>query len=246
MNKKNSLKTVVITTARMGSSRLPGKVLMPIADKCSLKWIYDRVQYSLFTDGMIIATTGNPKDNVIIDFCAENNIPCYRGSEENVMLRTIEAAHMMGADVIIEVTGDCPLVDPHHIDHVIRYLFEHDYEYVSNGVISRWLPDGMDVAAYYTTTLEKAYMMKDKIIEHQGWNIGSKPKDFRVGTWIPDGDCYYPLWRLTLDTKEDLIVLDHIFNAFSMRKKPFTAEEVIDYIKENPHLLEINSSIIKK
>ena len=141
------MKVAAIVEARMSSSRLAGKVLMPIGLKNSLANIYDRLSKVLEISEICIATTENQSDDIIENWASIRGLPIYRGSENNVISRVLGAADMLSAEIIVEVTGDCPFVDPLMVNQYIEILKDSDLDYVSNNIVSTY-PDGFDVQVF--------------------------------------------------------------------------------------------------
>lgn len=238
---------VAIIQARMGSTRLPGKVLLPINGIATLGRIVDRITYSNKVNEIIVATTLNDKDDATEKYCMDMDIQYYRGSEKYVLGRVLTCAVSFRADIIVEISGDCPLIDSRHIDFLIDELINHDYDYVSNDVVNRSWPDGFDIQVYYTKILAKMneIMVMEKRTNHVGWNIGLRPYTFRVKHYPAPEEYNYPDWGLTLDTVEDLVLLIEIFKHFHSHSN-FSSKEIVNYLKGNPKLLEINKNIKRK
>lgn len=249
-------KVIAIIQARMGSGRLPGKVLLPLAGKSSLWWITQRLSLCKKVTNIIIATSTNKNNLPIIRFCQENEISWFAGDEEDVLQRVTDTVESFGrdpiADIIVDITSDCPLIDPKHIDYLVGELIKHNYDFISN-CYNRYLPDGFDVQVYRRFALEEVNkkVKRKERRQHSGWNIPALQKEkpnevsFKTFEWKPSKDLYYPHWGLTLDTKDDYRLLCKIFNHFKADIS-FSTEDVISYIKQNPHLLKINSHIKRK
>ena len=249
-------KVTAIVQARMGSSRLPGKVLMPLAGFPSLWWINQRLLLSKEITHIVVATSTNINNNPIVKFCIDNEISWFSGSEEDVLQRVTDAAEMFGhdkvEDIVIDITADCPLIDPVHIDHLVKELVKHNYDYISN-CYNRYLPDGFDVQVYRRFALEEVnrIVKKKEYRQHSGWLIPALQKErpnevnFKIGEWFPKGDCYYPHWGLTLDEAADYKLLKKVLNHFK-KDISFSAEDVIKFLHKSPHLLKINSHIKRK
>ena len=153
MYNNNGKKICATIEARMTSSRLPGKVLMNFCGKTNLEHIVERLKRSKYIDEVVVATTINKEDDSIVELC--NNIGCkyYRGSEDDVLLRVLEATKSISAEIIVEITGDCPVIDWRHTDILIEKFFSAKYDYVSN-IIERSFPRGFDVQVFPVTVLE--------------------------------------------------------------------------------------------
>ena len=147
----------------MTSTRLPGKVLLKIGEKPALEYMINRIKQSNLIDEIVVATTTNDSDLPIIDLCAKIGCKHFRGSEEDVLLRVLDAAKSVSADIIVELTGDCPFIDPEIIDNVISLYFSGDYDYASN-IVERTFPDGFDTQVFSVRSLEEvSRMTKDPI-----------------------------------------------------------------------------------
>ena len=141
------MKIAAIVEARMASKRLPGKVLLKAKNITMLDHLIDRLKKVKIIDEIIVATTINPLDQEIIDFCEAKEIRYYRGSEDDVMGRVIGAAEYCNADIIVEITADCPIIDPSIVEQIINIYLFNNVDYVSNANI-RSYPDGMDTQVY--------------------------------------------------------------------------------------------------
>lgn len=147
------MKTLVIIQARMGSERLPGKILQPIAGKPMLYWVLHRSKQAKRIDGVAIATTTNPIDDATEAFAREQQALVHRGSEHDVLTRYIESARAFQAGIIVRITGDCPLVDPDVIDRCIDEHHMNRADYSSN-VMHRTFPRGLDTEVFSLECLE--------------------------------------------------------------------------------------------
>jgi spore coat polysaccharide biosynthesis protein SpsF len=230
--------------ARMGSSRLPGKVLLEVLGKPILWWMVERVKKSKFIDNIIIATTISKKDDDIVKFCRKYNIDYFRGSEENVLDRVLKAHKKFNTDIIVELTGDCPLIDANIIDQCINFYLKNDYDYVSN-CVERSYPDGMDVQVYNTKILEeisKQNDLTDLDKEHVTPYIYQSGK-YKIYTLIAPKQYFYPDLGLTLDTKEDFEVIKQILEHFN--KKDFSLKDILKFLDKNPQIL-VNKYVKRK
>jgi len=247
-------KTVAIIQARMASTRLPGKVLLPLAGEPVLWWMAKRVSLADSVDRVVIATTARaPNDPICvhekqgINRFAGAYIHRYAGEEDDVMGRVISAAEAHDADIIVDLTADCPCVDPRHIDELIRRLKTElypDLDYVSNDIVARSWPNGLDIQCYWARTLQKCKDLFDPP-KHCGWNIAQHPEVFSIYQWQPPQSMYWPDLGLTLDTPEDYGLLKIIFDRFG-HNPAFTAEGVVNFLAENPELIKINQSVQRK
>ena len=188
------MRIVATIEARMNSSRLPGKVLLKAKEKSMLEILVERLQQVKSIDDIIVATTTNPKDNEIAYLCAKKGLGFFRGSEEDVMGRVIGAAKSAKADLIVEITADCPIIDPNIIEQIINIYIANKVDYVGNAKI-RSYPDGMDTQVFSLKTLEKSYEMTDNKIdrEHVTLHIRNNPNIFSQINVIASPDIYYPI-----------------------------------------------------
>ncbi len=238
----NKDKTIAIITARMKSGRLPEKVLLNLYDRPALQWVADRCTQA-HIDGVIIATTVDSANDPIEEALDDYLVFRYEGDEDAVLERVLAAAKWIGADIIVDVSGDCPCIDPRHIDHLMTMLTDGDLDYVSNIGI-RSFPDGLDCQCYKTEALAKAKELFNPP-HHVGWNISRHPEVFRIANWPAPPELHWPELGITLDQPEDYQLLKAIFNHFGQNSS-FAAEEVVAWLKANPHLLEINENVRRK
>lgn len=140
-------KIIATIEARLASTRLPGKVLLPLGGKPVLQFLVERLKRSKFIDEIIIATSSNIENDAIESLTKEIGIYCFRGSEDDVLSRVIGAADSRKADIIVQLTGDCPLMDPELIDECVSKYLDGGYDYVANELV-RTYPIGMDVAVF--------------------------------------------------------------------------------------------------
>lgn len=238
-----SKKTAVIIQARMGSTRLPGKVMLPLSGKPALQCLIERIRVSKKIDQIIVATTENPKDHEISELCLSLDVPYFEGSEEDVLGRVTEAAKLFSVDVIVDITADCPLIHGGLIDLMIE---EFKGGYLSNALPDRMAPDGLDVQIYDIESMQKANKQVADVLyrRHSGWNISNIPG---VRKEIYFDEVYFRRagLRLTLDTLEDYIVINRVFENF--KEDPlFTPYQLFQFIGQNPESIELNQSITPK
>lgn len=230
--------------ARMTSSRLPGKVLLDAAGKPMLERMIERVRrVSLITD-IIVATTTNPTDDPIADLARKLDVKVYRGDEHDVMRRVLEAAHMYAVDVIVELTGDCPVIDPEVVESVILAYDGDEVDYCSN-TLTRSYPIGMDTQVFSTGVLADAFLRTDDPCdrEHVSRYIHRHPELYKLKGIVADDERYAPNLRLTLDTKEDLLLLRAVFEWFTRSNPAFTLDDVLKLLKMQPELRRLNADV---
>jgi len=240
-------KIVATIEARMSSSRLPGKVLMKSGGMPMLKHLTDRLKQVESLDDIVIATTTNSSDNSIVDFSKKEKIKFFRGSEEDVMLRVVEAAKSINADVIVEITGDCPIIDPQIIEQTIQIYLANNAEYVSNCHI-RSYPIGMDIQVFKLNTLEKSLSMTNDSLDHEHvtLHIRNNPEIFTPLHIVAPPEINYPDLGLTLDEMDDYLLLNKIIEYFGGKNRYFSCLEVVSLLKKNKSWLSINERVLRK
>jgi len=231
----------------MTSTRLPGKVMKEVLGKPLLEYQFERLQRVKEADELIIATTNNDSDQPIVELCKRLGIAYYCGSEEDVLSRYYEAATQLGADVIVRVTSDCPLIDPSIVDRVIKlYKDKRDnYDYVSN-TLTRSYPRGMDTEVFSYKVLEEAFInAKEKPErEHVTPYICWQPERYRLGNVSHHEDQSRHRW--TVDQIEDFLLIENIIKALYPDKPHFNMTDVLDILKENPEWLKLNAEVEQK
>jgi len=236
------MKVVAIIQARMSSSRLPGKVLMPLVNKPVLAHVIERLSYCKMVEKIVVATTDENSDDPVADYCKNNNIDYYRGSLEDVLDRYYHAAKIYHADPILRITGDCPVIDPMVIDAVITGYLSGEYDCYGLG---GEFPDGLDCTVFSFSAIEKAWK-KAKLKserEHVGPYIENNPHLFRNGALELFQGLSQQRW--TLDEPDDYKLLTKIFNKLYRPDSPFLTYEILQLIKNNPNLLTINAQIVR-
>jgi len=233
-----------IVFARSSSNRLPNKVLIDIQNKPIIEHIINRVSKSKYLQKIVLATTKNPADNTIEKIGLRLGIDTYRGSDLDVLDRCYQAAKLFDLDPIVRITADDPFKDPEIIDDAIEtYLHANpSYDIVCN-TLEPTFPEGLDVEIISFRALEKAWKEASSIDdrEHVTKYFLDNPTEFRIFnirnnlnlSWI----------RITLDTKDDLIVVKSVYDALYPKSKQFSWREVVSYLQLNPALLEINKNV---
>lgn len=235
---------VAIIQARMGSTRLPKKVLKDICGHPMLWHVINRVRMSRRIDKAVVATTELSEDDLLAEKCQEWEIDVFRGSAEDLLDRYYNAAVKFSADPIVRITGDCPLIDPMLIDMVVEsYVQLGRYDSVALDIAT--FPDGLDTRIFSFKALQKTYKQaelpsdKENIISY----MRNHPELFRLYS-IPHKEDLSHI-RLTVDEEKDLIFVRKIFKRLAGPKdeEPFYLKDIIKLLKEEPSLLEINSNI---
>ncbi len=235
---------VAIIQARMGSTRLPGKVLLDIEGKPMLWHVVNRLKKSRLIDKIVIATTVSERDLLILRFAEENGIDRFAGSEEDVLDRYYRAAKKFRADLIVRITADCPLIDPAVVDRVIQYYLDNKDNLDHVGTAGSF-PDGLDVSLTSFAALEKAWL-EAKLPserEHVGPYIWKNPQIFRLAKIESDED--YSHLRWTVDDEKDLLLVREIYRNLYRGGRVFLMPDILDFLNKNPHLSDINKDTIR-
>lgn len=240
------MKVTAIVQARMGSTRLPRKVMRTLIDKTVLEHIIERLKKSKKIDSVVIATTVNSKDDIIAEEALRIGVPVFRGSEEDVLSRYYYAAKESKADIIVRITSDCPLIDPNVIDDMIGFYCEKNYDMVTNGgqdLSNRTYPRGLDAAIFSFETLEETYNCGKEQYEkeHVTPYIYENKKVFYY-----KNDVDYSKHRWTLDTQKDWELMSAIYDALYKGEHDFYMDEIINLFIQRPELLKINEKIKQK
>ena len=239
------MKTVIIVQARMTSTRLPGKVLLPLAGQPMLVRLLERLRRVQRTQDIVVATTINISDDAIAALCAQQCVPCHRGSEHDVLSRYADAARLHGADVVVRITSDCPMIDPVLIDQVIAAYDEGDCDYVSNMLPPTW-PYGMAVEVFSAASLVQAHAEAAQAAEREHvtpflyWH----PERYRLRNVASPVNLSHHRW--TVDTTEDYELVSRLFDQLMPIHPNFTQQDVLTLIRQHPDLIELNRHIRQK
>ncbi len=234
---------LAVVQARMGAARLYGKVLKHVCGKELLLIQNERLKKSSRIDRIVIATTDSGKDDPIEDFCVKNGIDCFRGDEDDVLKRYYDCALKYGADIIVRITGDCPLVDPDIIDRTVSLLIGEGADFAANTVPpdTSSYPDGSDVEVFTFKALERAFReCEDKFDRgHVTFYFWKYDNGFRTVQLREDFN--YSKYRFTVDYEKDLKVVEYIVRELEREGKFGAFGEVIDILKKNKDIAELNS-----
>lgn len=245
MGETPHMKTIATIEARMTSSRLPGKVLLPAQGKPMLARMVERLKMVPSLDGIVVATTVNATDDPIERAAKELGIGCWRGSEEDVLARVLDAARAHDIGVIVELTGDCPLIDPAIVEQCIQAYRAAKVDYLSN-VQERTYPIGMDTQVFATSVLDDVARRTSDPTDHEHVSlyIYRHPELYSLKNVAAPPELHDPELRLTLDTKQDYELIDAVFAALLPAKGPgFSLADVLELLRRNPELREINSHV---
>ena len=243
------MRIVASIEARMGSSRLPGKVLKKFGNETTLSLLVKRLKTCKFLDDIVIATTINSKDDLICNWCLENDISFFRGSEKDVLDRVVKSHEQMNSDLIIEITGDCPFTDPKIVDLAIENYLNRDVDVVTNCGNNLTWPMGVYAQVF---SLKNLKWVNDNINdaavhEHVSLYFYENTNLYKIHELIAPKKVSYPQMRIVLDYKEDYLFLTQIYeNLFAEYGLYFSLNEIINFLDTRPELLEINKNCIEK
>lgn len=235
----------VIIQARMGSTRLPGKVLADIEGRPMLWHIIQRVKQATKVDKVIVATTHLPEDQKVVEVAQSCGVEFFQGSEKDVLDRYYQAAKKAGAEVIVRVTGDCPVVDPQLMDRVIEFFMAGGYDHVSTAYPTATFPDGLDLWVFSFSALEKAWNQAQLQSEREHvtpymWN---HPELFNIATFENDTDMSHMRW--TVDEENDLRFIKEVYKRLYKPDKIFFMNDILALLEKEPALQEINQAITR-
>ncbi len=225
-----------IIQARMGSTRLPGKVLKKISGKPMMLYLYERFKKAKLVDKVVIATANDEINKPIIEFAKENGIDYYAGDENDLVDRLYQTAIKFGADAIVRITADCPLVDPDEVDRVIKIFLDGNFDQVSNN-FSPTLPHGLDVEVIKVSAMKKVW----ENIKEAFWRelafayIYEHPEEFKIKNADYHEDLSHHRW--TVDYPEDFEFVSQVFEKLA---GDVSMLELLEFVKKNPEIAEIN------
>lgn len=239
------METAIILQARLGSKRLPRKVLKKINGKTILEHVVNRLKKTKLSKNIIIATTRREEDKKIIDVAKKINCYTFRGSTNNVLKRYYEAAVHYKVKNIVRICSDCPLIDPKIINKVYSFYLKNNYDYVSNKITPSY-PIGMGVEILNMQSLKKANKLVKNISEkeHVTAYIYKNPKKFKIKNIRLKKKLLN--YRIVLDYIEDFQLISNILRHFKKQKKIFSLKNIIKYIDSNPLLKKKNNQNLTK
>ena len=231
---------VAIVQARMSSTRLPGKVLANIAGHPMLGHVLQRLRHARCVNQIVIATSSNPADDAIANFCELEHACCFRGSESDVLDRYYRAAQTCSADVVVRVTADCPLIDAAVVDKAVSCFLDGKYDYVSNAMRYTY-PDGLDTEVFSSAALERAWREATKLSDREHVTPYLRAGKFRVSN-VENEEVIPANLRWTVDEPSDLEFVRRVFAAFA-GSEYFGMREVLNFLNQNAAVQALNSSV---
>ncbi len=236
---------VAIIQGRMSSSRLPGKILLDIGGRPMLTRVLLRARRAQLVDQVVVATTTDPSDDPVAEFCKKRGYPCYRGNLFDVLDRYYQAAKLFKADVIVRLTADCPVIDPGEIDRTIKAFFDSGADFAANRLpppFTRTTPIGLDTEVCSFNALKRAWNEAEAKFEreHVMPYLYDEPGRFKIV--LVDHDPDYGHFRWTVDTPADLALLREIYASFN-NSDDFTLEDLLEKSEKHPEWQAINANI---
>ena len=232
-----------IIQARMSSSRLPGKVLLPLLGQPMLARQVERTRRARELDAIVVATSTDPSDDPIAACCSSRGIAYERGSLDDVLDRYYQTALKGRPDRIVRLTADCPLIDPRVIDAVVAFAVTGRYDYASNTIESTF-PDGLDVEVFTFSALETAWQeaLLPSEREHVTPYLKNAP-GIRRGNFRGDKDLSHHRW--TVDEPEDFALIEQVFEALYPEQPDFGLSEIIALLARRPELARLNAQFVR-
>ena len=232
-----------IVQARMGSTRLPGKVIMKIQNNDTMiDFVINQLKFSKTVNKIIIATTTLSEDDKIINLLGQRKIEFFRGSENDVLTRYYECAKFHSLDVIVRITSDCPLIDPEIIDDLVQKFLNSDCDFISPGFPRTYPQGSADIEVFSFRTLKKVWLeaKKPSDREHVCTYIYNNPEKFKIKKVPNTSD--YANFKWSVDRENDLKFVQEIVKRISHR--PILTDYIINLLKNEPELIDINKNFI--
>jgi len=241
-------KVVAIIQARMSSSRLPGKVMQLIGGKPMLQWVIERACLASTVDEVMVATTIDPSDDALFDFCRQHSYQVYRGSLFDVLDRFYNAALLATAQIVVRITADCPLLDPGLVDETVSLLVRENADFAANRLPPPWkrtFPIGLDVEVVKFASLERAWKEAKEPFEREHVMPYLYDLKDRFKVSILDNDTDYGSLRWTVDTPQDLEKIRKIVD-FLPTDHTFSWKDILEVSRRYPEIEELTDGIKHK
>ncbi len=239
-------RAVVIIQARMGSTRLPGKIMREVCGKPLLAHLLDRLSHCRETAELAVATTTDASDDLVASFARDRGVSVVRGPVDDVLARFGLAAEATGADIVVRVTADCPLLSPETVDAAARMVREGGYDYVSTGIAPVTYPNGLGCEAFSRAALERALAEAtdrwDR--EHVTTYIKRPEARFQCGGMALASD--HSRLRVTVDTQDDLALVSRVLETLYIRDPLFSVADVIALLDAHPEWQRLNAHVVQK
>lgn len=234
---------LAVIQARMGASRLPGKVLKELAGQPVLWHVLHRVKKSRMIDEVVVATSFREEDLEIVKYCSARGIRVFVGSEEDVLDRYYQAARLLKPKNVVRITADCPLHDADVIDSIIEKHVREDNDYTSN-TMEETFPDGLDCEVMKFSVLEEAWRKAELLSEREHvTQYIIKSNQYKKGSFVSPVNRGNERW--TLDTSQDYEFINRIFDELYLDNPEFGADDIYALLERKPEIREINGGIIR-
>ena len=241
------MKIIITIEARMGSTRLPGKSMKPIMEKPMLELMIERVKHAKLVDEIVVATTDHPRDDIIENLAKRLNVGCFRGSEDDVLERVLEAAKAFNADYIVELWGDCPLMDPDVIDDLIKYYLNNDFDCVGT-TLDKTFPWGIAALMFPTKILDEVAKITNDPVDRENVStyIYEHPEKYKIGNLPCLDELKHPEIRLTVDELADFELVKTIYEHLTPLNPDFRTIDIVQFLEEHPEIKNINKDVRQK
>ncbi|MFS0575524.1 glycosyltransferase family protein [Sporosarcina sp. 179-K 3D1 HS] len=237
------MKTIVIIQARMGSSRLPEKVLKPLGTTDVLNYVTARCKQIQGIEEVIVATSVLPQDDAVEKWCREKGIVCFRGAEDDVLDRYVQCAKEYEPEYVIRVTADCPFVDFEMATDIVKLMERERVDLIN---LAGNLPRGLavEMISYKSLLYIHGHGKEHRHREHVTYYAYEQPKEFSHAAYSVPMDRQYPKLRITLDTEEDYQVCQAIADHF--QNELVSSTDVLQFLNDNPDVSKLNAHIVQK
>lgn len=234
-------KFIASIEARVGSSRLPGKVLREIMGRPMLELMIERVKQSTQVSEVVVATTVNPNDDAIAALASRMQVPCYRGSEEDVLLRVLETARSRKADHIVELWGDTPLLDPAIVDAAVAFYKNNNFDLVG----TKGYPFGMSMLIFPTSVLEEVNVVATEQVHRENVStyITWHPEKYPASQIPVPPHLQRPELRLVVDEMPDFQMVTKVFEHFGPNNLSFDTAAIIKFLDAHPEIRDMNKKV---
>ncbi len=244
------MKIVASIEARMGSSRLPGKTMKKILGRPMLELMIERVQDSKEIDDIVIATSSSKSDDVIQELTSKLDVNCFRGSEDDVLDRVLNAAKMVKADTILELWGDCPLIDPEILDKLISFYKNNDVD-CSGTVLPNFkkqFPLGISALIFSTDILDDVARITNSLEDRENVSnyIYEHPELYKIVPLPCPPELNFPNLRLVVDEERDFELIKNIFEGLYPQDPHFGTLKIIEFLNNNPSLKDLNKDVVQR
>lgn len=232
---------LLIVQARLSSTRLPGKVQLPILDMPMLLRQLERLKLCQIVNTLVVATSINPEDDVIASLCDQQAICCFRGDLDDVLSRFYFCAKKFNAEQIIRISGDCPLIDPNLVDQIISHHLESKVDYTTN-CIERTFPDGQDIEVFTFNALEQAFLQAKKPSQREHVTPYIRETGlFSTSNFLAKQD--WSQYRMSVDHQVDFDLVSKVYESLYQHNPSFTLQDIIEFLNANPSVYKLNQHI---